>query len=190
MHSHWPIRTVPYVLASACVMLAFLAVSSWSAGPAEPPAAAAAGAGFVVPRDGAPRFSGPRGREADITQVVMTREQTGGAVGLIYQSIPPKGGPPAHTHRGEDEFFFIVSGEFKFLLGDRVVNASAGSFVFVPRNEVHAFRNVGGDHGVIVAGITPAGFEQFFVERQGADTGTIRMLAKKYGMDVVGPPLQ
>jgi len=125
-----------------------------------------------------------------MTEVVMTHAQTGGAVGLIHQSIPPKGGPPAHTHRGEDEFFYIVSGEFTFRLGDRLVGASAGSFVFVPRGEVHAFRNVGTTPGVLVAGITPAGFEQFFVERTGADADGLRALTKKFGMEIVGPPLQ
>jgi hypothetical protein len=42
-------------------------------------AAIAAEAGFVVLPDGASRFSGPQGREADVTELVATRDQTGGA---------------------------------------------------------------------------------------------------------------
>src|SRR5262245_28395129 len=38
--------------------------------------AAAAGAGFVVLPDGAPRFSGPQGRESDVTELLATHEQT------------------------------------------------------------------------------------------------------------------
>ena len=37
-------------------------------------AADAERAGFVVLPDGAPRFSGPQGREADITELVATRD--------------------------------------------------------------------------------------------------------------------
>ena len=156
----------------------------------ERPAKVAGEEGFVIPHDGAPRFSGPLGREADMTEVVMTRERTGGALGLFRQTIAPKSGPPAHIHRGEDEFFYIVSGEFNFKLGDGIVRASAGSFVFVPRGEVHTFRNVGTGPGVLVVGVTPAGFEKFFAERQGVDADTHRTLMKKYGVEVVGPTLQ
>src|SRR6266852_1716295 len=60
--------------------------------------------GFVVLPDRAPRFSGPQGREADVTELVVTREQTGGTLGVFRQTIAPKSGPPAHIHRAEDEF--------------------------------------------------------------------------------------
>jgi len=75
--------------------------------------AAAAGAGFVVLPDAAPPFSGPQGREADVTELLATREQTGGALGLFRQTIAPKSGPPAHIHQAEDEFFYVVSGDLR-----------------------------------------------------------------------------
>src|SRR3954451_7805643 len=78
---------------------------------------AAEGEGFVVLPDRASRFSGPQGREADITELLATGEQTGGALGLVRQTIAPKSGPPAHIHRTEDEFFYVVNGEFNFKLG-------------------------------------------------------------------------
>jgi mannose-6-phosphate isomerase-like protein (cupin superfamily) len=153
-------------------------------------AAAAAGAGFVVlPRD-APRFSGPEGREADVTELLATRDQTGGAVGLFRQTVAPRSGPPTHVHRTEDEFFYVVSGEFKVKLGDRVMSAPAQSVMFVPRGTAHTFQNVGRKPGVLLVGVTPAGFEKMFEERQGVDAETNRALMKKHNMEVVGPPLQ
>src|SRR5437667_11164794 len=98
-----------------------------------PTAAAAEGEGFVVLPDGAPRFSGPKGREADVTELVATRDQTGGSIGLFRQTIAPKSGPPTHVHHTEDEFFYVVSGEFKVKLGDRIVSAPARSEMFVAR---------------------------------------------------------
>ena len=153
-------------------------------------AAIAAEAGFVVLPDGAPRFSGPKGREADVTEIVATRDQTGGSIGLFRQTIAPKSGPPTHVHQTEDEFFYVVKGEFKLKLGDRIVSAPAHSVMFVPRGTAHTFQNVGTEAGVILVGVAPGGFEKMFEERQGVDAETNRALAKKYNMDVVGPPIQ
>jgi quercetin dioxygenase-like cupin family protein len=155
-----------------------------------PVAVAGEGKGFVVLPDGASRFSGPQGREADITELLATREQTGGALGLFRQTIAPKSGPPAHIHRGEDEFFYIVSGEFNFKLGDGTVSAPARSIVFVPRGTEHTFQNVGTEAGVLLVGVMPGGFEKMFAERQGVDAETNRTIMKAHNMEVVGPPLR
>jgi hypothetical protein len=82
-------------------------------------AALAAEAGFLVLPDGAPRFSGSKGREAHVTEIVATRDQTGGSIGLFRQTIAPKSGPPTHIHQTEDEFFYVVKGEFRLKLGDQ-----------------------------------------------------------------------
>ena len=110
-------------------------------------AVAAEGEGFVVLPDGGSRFSGPQGREADVTELLATHEQTGGTLGLFRQTIAPRSGPPAHVHRTEDEFFYVVSGNFNFKLGDKIVSAPAHSFVFVPRGTEHTFQNVGTEPG-------------------------------------------
>ena len=146
--------------------------------------------GLIVLPDRAPRFSGPQGREADFTEILATREQTGGALGLFRQTIAPNSGPPAHVHQTEDEFFYVVSGEFSIKLGDRTVSAPAGSVIFVPRGTAHAFRNVGTQPGELLEGVTPGGFEKMFEERQGVDAETNRALMKKYSMQIVGPPLR
>jgi hypothetical protein len=74
--------------------------------------AALAAEAIVVLPQGAPRFSGPKGREADATELIVTRDQTGGSVGLFRQTIAPESGPPMHIHQMEDEFFYVVKGEF------------------------------------------------------------------------------
>ena len=109
---------------------------------------------------------------------------------MFRQIIAPKSGPPAHIHRGEDEFFYVVSGEFKFKLGDRIVSAPARSIVFVPRGTAHTFENIGSDSGVLLVGVTPGGLEQMFAERQGVDMDKERKLMKMHDMEVVGPPLR
>jgi quercetin 2,3-dioxygenase len=146
--------------------------------------------GLVVLPDGGSRFSGPQGREADITEILAKREQTGGALGLFRQIIAPKSGPPTHIHRANDEFFYIVSGEFSFKLSDRIVSTPPGSIVFVPRGTAHTFQNVGTEPGVLLVGVTPGGLEQMFAERQGVDSETEGRLMKMHSMEIVGPPLR
>ncbi len=179
-------RLVPpsmVTLQTACIALAFALLS--------PALTATAGdeKGLVVLPDGGSRFSGPQGREADITEILARREQTGGALGLFRQIIAPKSGPPTHIHR-TNEFFYIVSGEFKFKLGDRIVSTPARSIVFVPRGTAHTFENVGTEPGVLLVGVTPGGLEQMFAERQSVDSETERTLMKMHSMEVVGPPLR
>jgi quercetin dioxygenase-like cupin family protein len=145
--------------------------------------------GFIIPPDGGRRVSGPMGREADVVEILATRERTQGAFGIFRIEIAPQSGPPAHIHRGEDEFFYVLTGQFQFKLGDQLVEAPAGSFVFLPRDHLHTFQNIGAETGLLLVGVTPAGLEHFFVERQGVDLETQQALMKKYGVDVVGPPL-
>ena len=149
-----------------------------------------AAVGFVVLPDNAPKFGGPQGRERDFTELLATTDQTGGSLGMFRQTIAPNSGPPTHVHQTEDEFFYVVSGEFKVKLGDRVVSAPAQSVMFVPRGTPHTFQNVGAEPGVLIVGVTPGGFEKMFEERQGVDAETNRTLMKAYHMEVVGPPLK
>ena len=153
-------------------------------------ALAAANEGFVVVPEKAPQFAGPAGMESFMTEVLATAEQTGGAFGAWRYEIPPGGGPGSHIHRGEDEFFLVLSGTFDFQLGDRVSRAPAGSFVFIPRMAVHTFKNVGSEPGVLVGGVTPAGFEGYFMKWKGADENALRALEIEHNMEIVGPPLE
>ena len=149
-----------------------------------------AASGFVVLPGAAPRFGGPQGREKDYTEILATRDQTGGSLGMFRQEIAPGSGPPVHVHRAEDEFIFVLSGNFRVRLGDRTTNAASQSLMFVPKGTVHAFQNVGSGPGVLLVGVTPGGFEKFFQERQGVDADTQRALMKTHNMEVVGPPLK
>jgi mannose-6-phosphate isomerase-like protein (cupin superfamily) len=153
-------------------------------------AALAAASGFVVPPGAAPRYAGPQGREADVSEMYATREQTGGSLGFLKQIIAPKSGPPLHVHPTEDELFYVLKGDFKVELGDKITDASAGTVMFVPRGTAHTFQNAGSEPGEFLVAVVPGGFEGMMVERQGVDGETVKALAKKYNMEVVGPPIR
>jgi len=153
-------------------------------------AVAAEKQGFIVLPNTAPRFTGPIGGEADTADMLATREQTGGTFGVWrYTSVIP-GGPPLHIHRAEDEFFYVLSGEFNFQLGECIKRAPAGSFVFIPKDVMHTFQHVGPDPGVLLGTVHPGGFEGLFQGLPRADDAAVRELFKKHAMEVVGPPLE
>ena len=170
-----------YLLVAAVVVLA---LSSFSRS-----VSAAEGAFIVLPGE-ASRYSGQQGREGDLTELVATADETGGVLGIFRQTIAPKSGPPTHQHRMEAEFCYVVSGQFNFKLGERIANAPAGAFVFIPRITPHTYQNIGTEPGVLLFGVTPCGFEKMFAERQGVDADTNQKLMAKHHMQVVGPPLR
>jgi quercetin dioxygenase-like cupin family protein len=91
-----------------------------------------------------------------------TADTTGGALTVIECEAAPGGGPPPHVHEHEDESFYVLDGAFELLLGDTIVHAAPGDFVFVPRGTVHRFQNVGAGTGRILILFTPGGLETFF----------------------------
>src|SRR5258705_4032306 len=98
---------------------------------------------FIVLPGETPRYSGPQGREGDFTELLATADKTGGQLGFFRQTIAPKSGPPTHLHGMEAEFCYILSGQFNFKLGERIVSAPAGAFVLITRNTPHTFQNIG-----------------------------------------------
>jgi putative ABC transport system substrate-binding protein len=175
--------SMPFMVQLAGLAI-ILVLSGWST------AVAAEKRAFVVLPNTAPRFLGPVGGEANTADVLATREQTGGSFGVWRYNSTVPGGPPLHIHRAEDEFFYVLSGEFDFQLGDCVKRAPAGSFVFIPKDVVHTYRHVGPEPGVLLGTVHPGGFEGLFQGLPRADEATVRALFKKHSMEVVGPPLE
>lgn len=97
-----------------------------------------------------------------LMDVKATGEETGGALTVIDTWLTPDANPPMHIHHGEDEAFFLLSGEIEFFLGDgpgRI--ARAGDFVFGPRGVAHRFEVRTPQARVLILG-TPGGGERFF----------------------------
>jgi quercetin dioxygenase-like cupin family protein len=127
----------------------------------------------------------------DLTFLVRT-EQSNGTFLALESVAPPKDGPPLHTHTREEETIYVVSGDFRFQVGDQVRDAPAGSFAFVPRGVAHTWQNIGDEPGKLLVTFMPAGMEGFF-ERlsrmQEFDPEEFRAAAADQGTEVVGPPL-
>jgi mannose-6-phosphate isomerase-like protein (cupin superfamily) len=72
-----------------------------------------------------------------------TSASTGGRFSLMERTLPPGGRmPPAHSHVGNDEAYFVLDGTVEFHVSGEVVPGTSGTFVLVPAGEAHTFGNV------------------------------------------------
>lgn len=135
----------------------------------------------------------------DVVIAVLDGPDTGGAYAVQQQATQPRSGPPLHRHSREDESFFVLEGEYEITIGEQVLRASAGTFVFAPRGIAHTFQCVGTTPGRIQVIISPPGFEKFFEEvdrlvKEGSltnfskDIAKVVALARKYGVEILGSP--
>lgn len=116
-------------------------------------------AGHVAPGEGRSLWVA-----GDLITFKLVGEDTGGAFVLGENVSRPGGGPPPHIHHREDETFYVLRGEYEFLVGGRRIRAGAGSVVYGPKGIPHTFENVGTEPGRMLALVTPAGIEGFFEE--------------------------
>jgi quercetin dioxygenase-like cupin family protein len=90
----------------------------------------------------------------------VTGDETHGQLALAEVRAPRGSGSPVHTHRLEDEAWYILEGELTFWLGEEALTAIPGDFVFGPRGVRHRFR-VDSEEARFLILVTPAGFEEF-----------------------------
>jgi mannose-6-phosphate isomerase-like protein (cupin superfamily) len=108
--------------------------------------------------------------------------------------------PPVHIHHREDEAWYVLDGQMTFYIGDEVLRATSGAFVFAPRGIPHTF-TVDVEPTQVLVFASPAGFEQFAIElgEPATDDGrpadlrvpppeVLGPVAERYGIEVVGPP--
>src|SRR4051812_42458427 len=134
----------------------------------------------------------------------VSGKDTNGAM-CIFEFM---GGWPRHAHYEQDEWVYVIEGEFEFLVGEKHLRLAAGESVFIPRKVPHVWSDVsGGNPGRTINVYQPAGkMEDFFREigkfkdlpsREQAINNTyteeqkigLNRLFDAYGMDLLGPPL-
>jgi quercetin dioxygenase-like cupin family protein len=75
--------------------------------------------------------------------------------------VDPGGEVKPHFHRAQSDSFYVLEGELEFLVGDRIVTATAGSYVLSPSGVVHGFKNVSGHPARVLNIHAPGGFVEY-----------------------------
>ncbi len=113
-------------------------------------------AGPMVVRGG-PAAGSPLGTSGRGRLKVLNRPDDGSGYALV-EGEHPIGEPRIrdHTHLEHEETFAVLQGRYKVRLGDEMVFADAGDYVFVPRGTPHTYRNDGPGTGRLLNIISPA----------------------------------
>lgn len=127
----------------------------------------------------------------------VSGKDTGGDL-CIYDTVrSSKGGPPLHRHYQQDEWFYIIRGEFLVQVGDDKLTLGPGDSAFAPRKIPHAFAMTSEGEGQMLVLFQPAGsMEDFFsqMSRLGIEVSTGQQLPRSvwedHGMELLGPPLK
>ncbi|PPE80711.1 cupin domain-containing protein [Kaistia algarum] len=132
------------------------------------------------------------------TWIRAGREETGGALSLVEQVIPPGFESPWHMHRDEDESFYVIEGAIQVVVEDRSVTLGVGDYAFGPRGVAHGFRVVGDAPVRLLLMTTGGAFADFMREAsdpadggaQGAgepDMARLMAAAERNGLAILGP---
>jgi quercetin dioxygenase-like cupin family protein len=120
---------------------------------------------------------------------------TGGLLAVLETHDKLGDGPPPHIHHREDETFQVLEGEYEFTVGGKTIPAKPGTTLFAPRDVAHTYRYLGQTPGRLMCVVTPAGCEGFFEEigamspQQQQDMPRVIELAKKFGLEILPPPV-
>jgi quercetin dioxygenase-like cupin family protein len=122
---------------------------------------------------------------------------------LLVDVEGPRGlAAPLHFHERDDEGFYVQSGKIGFVVGDRKIEASAGSFILAPKGVHHTFvfasddakllllLSPGSDHERLFRAIGEPGGRREIPPppSRSPDFERLAATAAKHGTHVVGPP--
>lgn len=146
--------------------------------------------GFKV-ESGADRFNSEIHFLANSMRCMVSAKDTNGDVCIFHNTIGS--GPYLHYHYSQDEWFYVLKGQFQFKVGNDLFMAKEGDSVFGPRGVPHCFANIGGE-GQLLAVYQPAGsIEAFFKEGSTMKNPTpqqLKEMSRRHGIEIIGPPLK
>ena len=128
--------------------------------------------------------------------------QTGGAYSLFEAAVGPQGGSQPHIQHREDECFYVLEGQFEFVIEGSKIEAGSGALIYTSKGTLHAFKNVGRSTGWLLVSQTPGGVYEAFVEEVGrpanekaestvpeewSEAERLAAIAAEYGLEMVLP---
>ena len=99
---------------------------------------------------------------ANTAVMKATAETTDGALSIAEATFPAgMNGPPPHSHRYTTDTFYVLEGTLRMTVGDREIDASAGSYILVPPGIVHTFANISDEPVRFLNISAPGGLEKY-----------------------------
>lgn len=148
---------------------------------------------IVRPDEGESRRWGPAG----VVRIVAGAGTTDGSFSVVEVTEEPGSAAPLHVHHGEAEGFYLLEGTLELTCGGDTLTASAGDFVYTPKDVPHTYTVVGEQQARMLLLFSRPGFESFFAEAGAPldgppagppDPAALVQLAAKYKCEVLAPP--
>jgi DNA-binding transcriptional MerR regulator len=129
----------------------------------------------------------------------VSAQDTAGAT-CVFEFTGRSGGP-RHLHYEQDEWIYVLAGEFDFQVGEKRFRVGPGESVFLPRKVAHVWACVNEKPGKIIDMYQPAGNMEEFFREVGKFNGKpniyevrsldqFQQLFHAHGMEMLGPPLR
>lgn len=127
--------------------------------------------------------------------IKLTARDTGGQSLVLEQANAYRGGPPRHLHLEQDEWFYVVAGEYLVEIGGEPHHLSPGDAVLAPRGVPHSWALTSREGGRLLIAFFPAGQMEAFFDEATKLNGMppheeLAQLFAAHGMKIVGPPLE
>jgi mannose-6-phosphate isomerase-like protein (cupin superfamily) len=129
-----------------------------------------------------------------LIDIKVSTLDTGGGLCVTEITSLHKGGPARHLHHGQDEWFYVLEGEYVIEVGEERYEAGPGDSVLAPREVAHAWAHMGEGKGRLIGALQPAGEIEAFFEDLAKLGGTpereeLRRVFSSHGLELVGAPL-
>jgi mannose-6-phosphate isomerase-like protein (cupin superfamily) len=128
------------------------------------------------------------------TDFKVLTQDSGGSLFIMEHTNQKKGGPSRHLHHNEDEWFYVIEGEYIAEIGSERFQLRSGDSILGPREVPHAWAFVGDTPGRLLIAFAPANkMEAFFRDmeqrhKRGESYDPAEFM-RLYGMELLGPPL-
>jgi quercetin dioxygenase-like cupin family protein len=85
----------------------------------------------------------PRLTVAGHPMLVLSSARETRHTSMFDWTVPPRFATGLHVHRAQEETFYVLEGACEWQIGERVVTAPRGAYVFIPPGVAHDIRNPG-----------------------------------------------
>ena len=136
-----------------------------------------------------------KGVNSNVLDLKVSGSDTNGGMAIFQQTSLSQGrGTPLHIHPNQDEVFYVLEGEYRFLVGEDKFSLTEGDSIFMPRNVPHAWTQVS-EKGKMNVTFQPAGkMENFFLTVSSLTheptPAEMKQIFLDNEMEIVGPPLK
>jgi quercetin dioxygenase-like cupin family protein len=128
------------------------------------------------------------------TDFKVLTQDSAGSVFIMEHTSQKKGGPPRHLHHNEDEWWYVIDGEYIVEIGSDRFQLKPGDSILGPRDLPHAWAFVSDTPGRLLIAFAPANkMETFFRDnakrRKDGEYLNDAQVYRAYGLELLGPPL-